>query len=172
MTISTQNGTVKKDRHPRAGHQPRSGRGVGAGGFPEIQPHSEEQGDTAWVVQYGSARMFTEGEGGCEAGKGPQCMGSTDTVGRVWIGHGHSVDRPWAGCRQAWWLSSGTHTTNSDRLHHFQASTSCILSAKAFPHRGSISSMSVSLQPTTGVHPPGERTAMSTPLLGGFGLQA
>lgn len=62
--------------------------------------------------------------------------------------------------------SPSTHTMNSDRLHHFQTSTLCILSAKAFPQRGSFSSMRVSLQPPTRGHPPGEGTAMAMILLG------
>lgn len=54
-----------------------------------------------------------------------------------------------------------THTMNSDRLHHFQTSTVRIMSAKAFPHRGSFSSMRVSLQPPTRGQPPREGTAWS-----------
>lgn len=49
-----------------------------------------------------------------------------------------------------------THTTNSDRLHHFQTSTFCIMSAKALPQRGSLSSIPVSLQPHTWAHSPRE----------------
>lgn len=48
----------------------------------------------------------------------------------------------------------GTHTMNSDRLHHFQTATFCIISAKSFPQRGSLSSIPVSLQPHTWAHSP------------------
>lgn len=53
---------------------------------------------------------------------------------------------------------------NSDRLHHFQTSTLPIMSAKAFPHRGSLSNRPVSLQPPALGHPPGEGTVVRIPL--------
>ena len=110
---------------------------------------------------------------GCGQGVGRAWACCGQAVGREWTGRGEGVGRPWAGCGQgvgreraergqAQRLSRGTHTMNSDRLHHFQTSTFFIISAKVLPQRGSMASMRFSLQPLTGGHSPRGQTAVST----------